>query len=144
MGFWNGSCLTSAVYWVEFKHVDRGEFMLIYANFIVWKYEWSKAELKKMPILLLSWVKFNCFVQSWATHGRICFSWQLPLTLLFPSGSTPYGCYQKLIEYYKSGDISFKYVKTFNMDEYVGKMKLSSFLKFCRQVLEMNPTWLWG
>lgn len=27
--------------------------------------------------------------------------------------------YKKLIEYYKAGKISFKYVKTFNMDEYV-------------------------
>lgn len=27
--------------------------------------------------------------------------------------------YQKLIEYYKSGKVSFRYVKTFNMDEYV-------------------------
>lgn len=27
--------------------------------------------------------------------------------------------YQKLIEYYKAGKVSFKYVKTFNMDEYV-------------------------
>ncbi|CAI5697273.1 unnamed protein product [Oreochromis niloticus] len=41
-------------------------------------------------------------------------------TLGLPTGSTPYGCYQKLIEYYRHGDISFKYVKTFNMDEYVG------------------------
>ncbi|XP_075995913.1 glucosamine-6-phosphate deaminase 2 [Genypterus blacodes] len=41
-------------------------------------------------------------------------------TLGLPTGSTPFGCYQKLIEYYKSGDLSFKYVKTFNMDEYVG------------------------
>lgn len=37
------------------------------------------------------------------------------------SGSTPLGCYKRLIEYYKSGDIFFKYVKTFNMDEYVGE-----------------------
>lgn len=37
------------------------------------------------------------------------------------TGSTPLGCYQKLIEYYKNGDLSFKYVKTFNMDEYVGE-----------------------
>lgn len=29
--------------------------------------------------------------------------------------------YEYLIQYYKAGDISFKYVKTFNMDEYVGK-----------------------
>lgn len=27
--------------------------------------------------------------------------------------------YKKLIEYHKAGKISFKYVKTFNMDEYV-------------------------
>ena len=27
--------------------------------------------------------------------------------------------YKKLIEYHKQGQISFKYVKTFNMDEYV-------------------------
>jgi len=38
------------------------------------------------------------------------------------AGSTPLGCYKKLIEYHKNGDLSFKYVKTFNMDEYVGKM----------------------
>lgn len=37
-----------------------------------------------------------------------------------PTGSTPLGMYKKLIEYYKQGKISFKYVKTFNMDEYVG------------------------
>jgi len=36
-----------------------------------------------------------------------------------PTGSTPYGMYQKLIDYYKAGKVSFKYVKTFNMDEYV-------------------------
>lgn len=40
---------------------------------------------------------------------------------LVPLGSTPLGCYKKLIEYYKNGEISFQYVKTFNMDEYVGK-----------------------
>lgn len=34
-------------------------------------------------------------------------------------GGTPLGMYKKLIEYYKAGKISFKYVKTFNMDEYV-------------------------
>lgn len=41
------------------------------------------------------------------------------LILYFFTGSTPYGMYQKLIEYYKAGKVSFKYVKTFNMDEYV-------------------------
>lgn len=28
--------------------------------------------------------------------------------------------YKKLIEFHKQGQLSFKYVKTFNMDEYVG------------------------
>lgn len=37
-----------------------------------------------------------------------------------PTGSTPLGTYKKLIEFHKAGKISFKYVKTFNMDEYVG------------------------
>lgn len=27
--------------------------------------------------------------------------------------------YKKLVEFYKKGEVSFKYVKTFNMDEYV-------------------------
>jgi 6-phosphogluconolactonase/glucosamine-6-phosphate isomerase/deaminase len=30
--------------------------------------------------------------------------------------------YKKLIEFHKAGRISFKYVKTFNMDEYVGEL----------------------
>jgi len=41
-------------------------------------------------------------------------------TLGLPTGSTPLGMYEKLIEFHKAGELSFKYVKTFNMDEYVG------------------------
>ncbi|KOB72468.1 Glucosamine-6-phosphate isomerase [Operophtera brumata] len=37
-----------------------------------------------------------------------------------PTGGTPLGMYRKLIQFYKEGRISFKYVTTFNMDEYVG------------------------
>jgi len=37
-----------------------------------------------------------------------------------PTGGTPLGTYKKLIEFYKEGSVSFRYVKTFNMDEYVG------------------------
>ena len=32
--------------------------------------------------------------------------------------------YKKLIEFHKAGNLSFKYVKTFNMDEYVGEFYL--------------------
>ncbi|CAB3402200.1 unnamed protein product [Caenorhabditis bovis] len=42
------------------------------------------------------------------------------LVLGLPTGSTPLGMYKKLIKFYNDGLISFKYVKTFNMDEYVG------------------------
>lgn len=41
-----------------------------------------------------------------------------------PTGSTPMAMYKKLIEFHKAGRVSFKYVKTFNMDEYVGKNRL--------------------
>lgn len=35
-----------------------------------------------------------------------------------PTGSTPLGMYRKLVEFHNEGKVSFKYVKTFNMDEY--------------------------
>ncbi|GAU90289.1 hypothetical protein RvY_02727 [Ramazzottius varieornatus] len=41
-------------------------------------------------------------------------------TLGLPTGSTPLGMYKKLVEFHRAGTLSFKYVKTFNMDEYVG------------------------
>ncbi|XP_037678085.1 glucosamine-6-phosphate isomerase 1-like isoform X1 [Choloepus didactylus] len=61
----------------------------------------------------------------WAAYIRNCIIQFNPgpdkyFTLGLPTGSTPLGCYKKLIEYYKNRDLSFKYVKTFNMDEYVG------------------------
>ncbi|UJR25277.1 hypothetical protein I4U23_006629 [Adineta vaga] len=37
-----------------------------------------------------------------------------------PTGSTPIGTYKKLVEFVKAKELSFKYVITFNMDEYVG------------------------
>ena len=43
-----------------------------------------------------------------------------PYVLGLPTGSTPLGTYQKLIELHKAGKVSFKNVVTFNMDEYVG------------------------
>lgn len=43
-----------------------------------------------------------------------------PFVLGLPTGSTPLGTYNKLIELFNSGQVSFKHVITFNMDEYVG------------------------
>lgn len=37
-----------------------------------------------------------------------------------PTGGTPKGMYQELVRMYQTGELSFKYVVTFNMDEYVG------------------------
>lgn len=41
-------------------------------------------------------------------------------TLGLATGSTPVGIYEKMIEMYQQGDVSFKYATTFNLDEYVG------------------------
>lgn len=43
-----------------------------------------------------------------------------PFVLGLPTGSSPEGVYGRLIDAYKRGEVSFKNVVTFNMDEYVG------------------------
>ncbi|KAI8337298.1 glucosamine-6-phosphate isomerase [Chlamydoabsidia padenii] len=43
-----------------------------------------------------------------------------PFVLGLPSGSSPLGCYQRLAKFCKAGQLSFKHVITFSMDEYVG------------------------
>ena len=42
-----------------------------------------------------------------------------PFVLGFPTGSSPIGMYNELVELCKTGAVSFKNVITFNMDEYV-------------------------
>ncbi|PIA97733.1 Glucosamine-6-phosphate isomerase 2 [Cercospora beticola] len=43
-----------------------------------------------------------------------------PFVLGLPTGSSPEGVYKNLVRAHKNGDISFRNVITFNMDEYVG------------------------
>ncbi|MBF1994479.1 glucosamine-6-phosphate deaminase [Serratia symbiotica] len=43
-----------------------------------------------------------------------------PFVLGLPTGGTPLEAYKHLIALYKAGEVSFKHVVTFNMDEYVG------------------------
>lgn len=43
-----------------------------------------------------------------------------PFVLGLPTGSTPLDTYKELIRRHKSGEVSFRNVITFNMDEYVG------------------------
>lgn len=45
------------------------------------------------------------------------------LVLGLATGSTPEGLYKLLIEKYRQGEVSFKHVKSFNLDEYVGLAK---------------------
>lgn len=44
---------------------------------------------------------------------------QKPFVLGLPTGSTPIGTYQHLVQLHKQGKVSFKNVITFNMDEYI-------------------------
>ncbi len=43
-----------------------------------------------------------------------------PFVLGLPTGSTPLATYKELIRLHKAGEVSFRNVITFNMDEYVG------------------------
>ncbi|MCF7354385.1 glucosamine-6-phosphate deaminase [Vibrio sp. CK2-1] len=43
-----------------------------------------------------------------------------PFVLGLPTGGTPLNTYKQLIKLHKAGEVSFKHVVTFNMDEYVG------------------------
>ncbi|AUI66922.1 MULTISPECIES: glucosamine-6-phosphate deaminase [Glaesserella] len=43
-----------------------------------------------------------------------------PFVLGLPTGGTPLQTYKELIKLYQAGEVSFKNVVTFNMDEYVG------------------------
>ncbi|KAK4619743.1 Glucosamine-6-phosphate isomerase [Fulvia fulva] len=43
-----------------------------------------------------------------------------PFVLGLPTGSSPEGIYRNLVQAHKNGEISFRNVVTFNMDEYIG------------------------
>lgn len=43
-----------------------------------------------------------------------------PFVLGLPTGGTPLGTYAELIRRHEAGDVSFRHVITFNMDEYIG------------------------
>ena len=49
-----------------------------------------------------------------------------PFVLGLPTGSSPVGMYAEIVKAVKAGEISFKHVLTFNMDEYVGLPESSS------------------
>ncbi len=55
------------------------------------------------------------------SHMICCLSLEcLTLSDFLYIGNTPVAMYKKLVEFVKAEELSFKYVVTFNMDEYVG------------------------
>jgi len=56
------------------------------------------------------------------SHGKKAFLGigSKPFILGLPTGSSPLGIYKNFIKLHKDGTLSFKNVRTFNMDEYVG------------------------
>jgi glucosamine-6-phosphate deaminase len=62
-------------------------------------------------------------VSLWAAGyiaGKINSCPQKPFVLGLPTGSSPLGIYRELIKMHREGKLSFKNVRTFNMDEYIG------------------------
>lgn len=68
-------------------------------------------------------------VSKWAARyivdriNQFAPSEEKPFVLGLPTGGTPLQTYKELIALYQKGEVSFKYVVTFNMDEYVGLPK---------------------
>ena len=53
--------------------------------------------------------------------GRInSYEKDKPFVLGLPTGSSPLGIYSEFRKLYESSKLSFKNVRTFNMDEYIG------------------------
>src|SRR3989338_5430131 len=65
--------------------------------------------------------------------------------LALPTGNTPLGLYKNLVKAFKQKKVSFKQVKTFNLDEYIGleKDNRHSFSFFLKKNLidrvDLNP-----
>lgn len=77
----------------------------------------SKTFIVSISNFKLFWSARGSFlsIRWWFKLVFLCFRY---FVLGLPTGSTPLGMYRKLVEYYEAGHISFKFVKTFNMDEY--------------------------
>lgn len=55
----------------------------------------------------------------------------------FATGATPVETYKRIIEAYEKGEVSLKYIKTFNLDEYVGldRDNVNSYFYFMKENL---------
>ncbi|WP_354473284.1 glucosamine-6-phosphate deaminase [Lysinibacillus parviboronicapiens] len=71
----------------------------------------------------MKWIEVNSYDEMSAVAANI-FTEQLkakPASILgLATGGSPVGMYKELVKRQQAGDITFKNVKTFNLDEYVG------------------------
>ncbi|KAG5457687.1 MAG: glucosamine-6-phosphate deaminase [Olpidium bornovanus] len=57
---------------------------------------------------------------TWDRIDAFSVTEERPFVLRLPTGSSPVRVYERLVKYVECGNLSFKNVVTFNMDEYVG------------------------
>jgi glucosamine-6-phosphate deaminase len=69
---------------------------------------------------------------------------QRPFVLGLPTGSSPIGVYAKIVDLHRAGQLSFKNVITFNMDEYVGlpRYEISNPIVNLCMTVETQTTYL--
>ena len=67
-------------------------------------------DIVEIADLILGFILFSSIYQQFQTSSRY----------IHFLGGTPLGMYRALIKMYQDGELSFKHVKTFNMDEYCG------------------------
>jgi len=64
--------------------------------------------------------KASKWAAQYITNRIMSYSKDKPFVLGLPTGSSPLVIYKEFIRMYKEGKLSFKNVRTFNMDEYIG------------------------
>lgn len=75
--------------------------------------------IENTPAQVAQWAA-RCIVEQIKIKQQLTSS---PFVLGLPTGSTPLATYKELIRLHKAGEVSFRNVITFNMDEYVGLPK---------------------
>ncbi|KAK9674964.1 Glucosamine-6-phosphate isomerase (Glucosamine-6-phosphate deaminase) (GNPDA) (GlcN6P deaminase), partial [Basidiobolus ranarum] len=66
--------------------------------------------------------KVSQYIAEYIKHRILEFNptEERPFVIGLPTGGSPVQVYRRLVEFHKAGELSFKNVITFNMDEYVG------------------------
>ena len=106
--------------------MSYGIKLIHFLNLITYLFVFLILKKQKMRVIIensyndiCNWV--SLYIKSKINnHSKIHKNFGIPFVLGLPTGSTPLGVYKNLISYYKAGQLSFKNVVTFNMDEYVG------------------------